>query len=77
MKPWGSGMVRLNFGDKVKAVPVLLMVRELGSGGIERDVTNMAIGLDRLRFTPYVASFKSNGLRYDELRKTGITVIYP
>jgi glycosyltransferase involved in cell wall biosynthesis len=70
------GVACLNFVDKANPVPVLLMVRELGSGGIERDVTKLAIGLDRLRFTPYVASFKSEGLRYDDLRKAGIHPVH-
>lgn len=61
---------------KAKPVPLLLMVRELGSGGIERDVTKLAIGMDRLRFTPYVASFKTEGLRYDDLRKADIPVVH-
>jgi glycosyltransferase involved in cell wall biosynthesis len=67
-------MARLNSVTKAIPVPVLLMVRELGSGGIERDVTKLAIGLDRLRFTPYVASFNSHGLRYDDLRNAGVSV---
>lgn len=52
------------------------MVRELGSGGIERDVTKLAMGLDRFRFTPYVTSFKAEGLRYDELMAAGVPVIH-
>ncbi len=52
------------------------MVRELGSGGIERDVAKLAIGLDRTRFTPHVASFQRIGLRYDDLRRAGINVVH-
>jgi glycosyltransferase involved in cell wall biosynthesis len=56
-------------------VPLLLMVRELGSGGIERDVTKLAMGLHRSRFTPYVATYQANGLRYDELKTAQVPVI--
>lgn len=63
-------------GAESKPIGVLLMVRELGSGGIERDVTKLAIGMDRTRFTPYVASFRAEGLRYEDLRKAGVPVIH-
>jgi len=52
------------------------MVRELGSGGIERDVSKLAIGLDQHRFTPFVATYKCGGLRHDDLRKSGIPVVH-
>ena len=66
----------MNSGTKPNPIPVLYMVRELGSGGIERDVTKLAIGMDRLRFTPYVATFRCEGLRYDDLKKAGVPVIH-
>jgi len=66
----------LKSGNKGRPAPVLLMVRELGSGGIERDVTKLDIGLDRLRFTPYVATYKLGGLRYEELKKGGIPIVH-
>jgi L-malate glycosyltransferase len=59
-----------------RPVPVLLMVRELGLGGIERDVAKLALGFDRSRFTPYVATYKPLGPRYDELQKAGVPVLH-
>jgi L-malate glycosyltransferase len=61
-------------GANADPIPVLMMVRELGSGGIERDVTKLAIGIDRRRFTPYVGSFRAEGLRHEDLKKAGIPV---
>jgi glycosyltransferase involved in cell wall biosynthesis len=55
---------------------VLLVVRELGLGGIERDVTKLALGFDRSRFTPYVATYKPFGPRYDELFAAGIPILH-
>jgi L-malate glycosyltransferase len=57
-------------------IPVLMMVRELGSGGIERDVAKLAIAMDRRRFTPHVGSFRAEGLRYEDLKKAGIPVVH-
>jgi glycosyltransferase involved in cell wall biosynthesis len=56
-------------------VPVLLMVRELDQGGVERDVTKIALHLDRRRFLPYVATYCARGLRYEELASAGIPVL--
>lgn len=56
-------------------VPVLLMARELGIGGTERQVAETAKRLDRDRFVPYVACFHSQGMRADELHEQGIPVI--
>ncbi len=58
-----------------KPIPVLLMVRELGIGGCERDLTKLAIGLDRSRFEPYVGCFLPHGLRTAELRENGIPIV--
>lgn len=57
-------------------VPILLMVRELGLGGIERDVTKLALRIDRSRFIPFVATYKPEGPRYEELRKAGVPVLH-
>jgi L-malate glycosyltransferase len=51
------------------------MVRELGIGGIERDVTKIAIALDRDRFEPHVGCFNAEGFRYPELRAANVPVI--
>lgn len=56
-------------------VPVLLMVRELDQGGVERDVTKIAMYLDRGRFVPHVAAYYAHGLRYEELRSAGIPIL--
>jgi glycosyltransferase involved in cell wall biosynthesis len=59
-----------------KPVPVLLMVRELGVGGIERDVAKLALGLDRRSFTPYVATYQPRGPRYEELKTAGVPIVH-
>src|SRR5688572_17671595 len=58
------------------ARPVLLMVRELGIGGCERDLTKIAIGLDRRYFEPHVAAFHTEGLRTGDLRAAGIPILH-
>ena len=55
-------------------VPVLLMVRELGPGGTERQLTELAKTLDRTRFEPHVACFHE-GIRAEELREQGIPIL--
>lgn len=55
--------------------PVLLMVRELGIGGCERDVSRIAKALDRSRFEPHVGCFHDTGLRASELRLAGIPIV--
>jgi len=56
-------------------IPVLLMVRELGIGGCERDLTKVATGLDRSRFQPYVGCFLAQGLRTAELFAHNIPIV--
>jgi glycosyltransferase involved in cell wall biosynthesis len=56
-------------------VPVLLMVRELGIGGCERDLAKLAKVLDRSKFTPHVGCFISEGLRSAELRAAGVPIV--
>lgn len=56
-------------------IPVLLAVRELGIGGCERDLTKVAIGLDRTRFEPHVGCFLPDGLRSGELRAHRIPIV--
>lgn len=60
---------------KTRPIPVLLTVRELDQGGVERDVTKIAMHLDRSRFEPHVAAFYTHGLRYEELRAAGIPIL--
>ena len=56
-------------------IKVLITVRELDQGGIERDVAKIATHLDRERFDPYVMAFWAHGFRYDELVAAGVPVI--
>jgi glycosyltransferase involved in cell wall biosynthesis len=49
--------------------------QELTQGGSERQLTETARSLDRARFTPHVACFRPNGIRYEELRAQGIPVV--
>ena len=60
----------------MKPIPILLTVRELDQGGIERDVTKIALRLDRSRFEPHVASYRAEGMRFEELRKAGIPYLH-
>lgn len=57
-------------------VPILLTVRELDQGGIERDIARIATHLDRSRFEPHVASYFSHGIRYQELRRAGVPLLH-
>jgi glycosyltransferase involved in cell wall biosynthesis len=57
-------------------IPVLLLVRKLDHGGCERDLTKIAIGLDRSRFTPHVGCFRPEGLRVQELVDGGIPILH-
>jgi len=51
------------------------MVRELGIGGCERDLTKLARRLDRSRFQPHVGCFRDNGFRAEELRNAGVPIV--
>lgn len=57
-------------------IPVLLTVRELASGGIERDVAKLALGFPRDQFTPYIATYKPQGPRFDELTAAGVPILH-
>jgi len=59
-----------------KPIPILLTVRELNLGGIERDITQIAMRIDRSRFEPHVASYKTEGIRFEELSRAGIPVLH-
>jgi glycosyltransferase involved in cell wall biosynthesis len=52
----------------------MLMVRELGPGGTERQLTEVARTLDSSRFRVHVGCFHL-GIRADELRSAGIPVL--
>jgi glycosyltransferase involved in cell wall biosynthesis len=59
-----------------RPVPILLAVRELNCGGIERDVTKIALNIDRSRFEPHVASYQAEGMRFEELSRAGIPFLH-
>lgn len=52
----------------------MLMARELGPGGTERQLTEIARALDRSLFEVHVACFRE-GIRSEELRRAGIRVL--
>ncbi len=55
-------------------VNVLYIIWSLGLGGAEQVVINLARGLDKSRFKPYVACLNDEGRFADELKKEGISV---
>ena len=55
--------------------PVLLVARELGVGGSERQLAETALALDRDRFQPHVACFTAGGFRAHELADAGVPVL--
>ncbi len=61
--------------EKGRPTPILLMVRELGIGGCENDLTKIAKGLDRMRFEPHVACFRAEGIRRSELDAAGVPIL--
>jgi glycosyltransferase involved in cell wall biosynthesis len=62
--------------NSAKPIPILLTVRELNLGGIERDVTQIALKIDRSRFEPHVASYQAEGMRFEELRRAGVPFLH-
>jgi len=54
---------------------VLLMTRTLGDGGTERQLTEIAVKLDRSRFHPHVGCVESEGFRADELRRASVPIL--
>jgi len=56
-------------------IPVLLMAREIGAGGTERQLAEVAKWLDRSRWTPHVACFHDQGIRADELRAARVPIV--
>lgn len=51
------------------------MARELGLGGSERQMTEIARALDRTKFEPRVGCFLPGGDRGDQLRAAGVPVV--
>ena len=58
-----------------RPIPVLVMTRELGIGGCERDLAKLAMGLDRTQFEPHVACFVAGGFRDRELQQAGVPIV--
>jgi len=55
---------------------ILLMVRELHHGGSERQVTEVALGLDRALFQPHVGAFRVEGIRAQDLREADVPILH-
>lgn len=56
--------------------PVLLLVRELGIGGTERQLVETARFLPREKFQPHVGCFRPFGARRDELERAGVPILH-
>jgi glycosyltransferase involved in cell wall biosynthesis len=54
---------------------VMLMTRTLGHGGTERQLTEIALSLDRDLFRPHVVCVEAHGFRADELRQGGVPIL--
>jgi glycosyltransferase involved in cell wall biosynthesis len=65
-----------NSASRSEPVPILLTSRELDLGGIERDVTQIALKIDRSRFEPHVASYRAEGFRFEELTEHNIPFLH-
>jgi glycosyltransferase involved in cell wall biosynthesis len=62
--------------DDASQIPVLLMVRELGIGGSERQLVETALYLQGSRFVPHVGCFRPNGLRTQDLIDAGVPILH-
>ena len=56
-------------------IPILLMIRELGSGGTERQLNALACSLDSSKFKVHVGCFHDQGLRRRELDQANIPIV--
>lgn len=56
-------------------IPVLLLVRELGIGGCERDLTKIVRNIDRTVYEPHVCTFFAGGIRRKEVDEAGVPVL--
>jgi glycosyltransferase involved in cell wall biosynthesis len=55
--------------------PVMLVTRELGLGGSERQVAETALALDRAFWQPHIACFRGGGFRARELASAGVPIL--
>jgi glycosyltransferase involved in cell wall biosynthesis len=53
----------------------MLVTRELGLGGSERQLAETALALDRARWQPHVACFTAGGFRARDLAAAGVPVL--
>ncbi len=63
-------------GGNLGRIPVLLLVRELGIGGTERQLVETARFLQRERFIPHVGCFRPDGLRRKDLEQAGVPTLH-
>ena len=61
---------------RLERIPILLMVRELGIGGTERQLVETARFLQRDRYIPHVGCFRPEGLRRSDLDLAGIPILH-
>src|SRR5271166_4009165 len=61
---------------RLERIPVLLMARELGIGGTERQLVETARFLQGDRFIPHVGCFRPDGLRRRDLELAGIPILH-
>jgi glycosyltransferase involved in cell wall biosynthesis len=52
----------------------MIMVRELQSGGVERDTSKLARTLDRKLYDPHIVTMFAGGFRHEELVAAGLPV---
>jgi glycosyltransferase involved in cell wall biosynthesis len=57
-------------------IPILLMARELGVGGTERQLVETARCLKDTCFIPHVGCFRPDGLRRQDLVDSGIPILH-
>lgn len=56
-------------------IPVLLLARELNQGGVERDLTRLALGFREGPYEPHVGVFRAGGMRYDDVERSGAPLV--
>jgi glycosyltransferase involved in cell wall biosynthesis len=57
-----------------RPVKLLLVTDEMEAGGTQRQISLLARGLDRTRFSPEVAYFRNRSFLVDELEQAGVPV---
>jgi len=62
--------------DALGPIPVLVLVRELGIGGTERQAVETARFLDRKYFSPHVGCFRPDGFRRADLERARIPILH-